>query len=473
MSGARPCSGGVPRAAAACSLPARWRSQHWASAPARRRRRRRVRLLRTSPQTPPQTKEGLQAQYNDLFQKLLKDPTNVDLTFQFADVATKIGNYESAISALERLLLYDPDFPEVKLELAELYLHIGSYDVARVYLKQAQQEPNMPLKVVAREKAIEDELNRQSATSRITASVLAGARYQTNANAGPAGANIIVGGVPSTLSSIFARKSDWDVFFDGNMEHSYDLSPARNAKLETNVLVYYSKQIRLGQFDSASIEVNSGPRFDMGDGEEVYFRTRPYILANEVLLGNEHLFWTVGGGIEVSRPITKELKLSGNYEFRSEHFSYNDSVGGAPGLSGGVHAFTLGWSYNVLENGSLSFDTDYAIDNARVDFNASHSLEFRLSYSQSVSLPWHFPRGPLVLTPEVDRIYAHYDQPDPGLDPTRSQVTQEWRYGLSTQLGLTESLAASVRVVRELVDANIPISKYNNSQVIFGLLWSY
>jgi Flp pilus assembly protein TadD len=60
-----------------------------------------------------------------LFKELLKDPTNVDLNFRYAEAAVKQGNYEGAISALERLLLYNPNFPGVKLQLAELYARLG------------------------------------------------------------------------------------------------------------------------------------------------------------------------------------------------------------------------------------------------------------------------------------------------------------------------------------------------------------
>ena len=81
---------------------------------------------------PVGTAEDEQA--NALFRQLLKDPTNVELNFRYGEAAVKLGNYEGAISALERLLLYNPNFPGVKLQLAELYARLGSYTAARAYL---------------------------------------------------------------------------------------------------------------------------------------------------------------------------------------------------------------------------------------------------------------------------------------------------------------------------------------------------
>src|SRR4029077_17858000 len=56
----------------------------------------------------------LQAEYDKLFAELLQHPTDLDLMFTFAAVAARLGNYESAISTLERMLLLNRDLPRVK-----------------------------------------------------------------------------------------------------------------------------------------------------------------------------------------------------------------------------------------------------------------------------------------------------------------------------------------------------------------------
>ena len=53
----------------------------------------------------PDTAESRAA--DALFEQLLKDPKNVDLTFRYAEAAVKAGNIEAAISSLERLLLLE------------------------------------------------------------------------------------------------------------------------------------------------------------------------------------------------------------------------------------------------------------------------------------------------------------------------------------------------------------------------------
>ncbi len=101
--------------------------------------------------TPAGTEQDEQA--IALFKELLKDPTNVDLNFRYAEAAVKQGNYEGAISALERLLLYNPNFPGAKLQLAELYARLGSYNAARAYLGQVESAQDVTPATRARARA--------------------------------------------------------------------------------------------------------------------------------------------------------------------------------------------------------------------------------------------------------------------------------------------------------------------------------
>src|SRR5437773_1589349 len=79
----------------------------------------------------------LEAQKAALFQKMLRDPANLDTAFAYADVSAKLGDNEAAVSALERMLLFNPNLPRVQLELGALYFRMGSYDSARTYFERA------------------------------------------------------------------------------------------------------------------------------------------------------------------------------------------------------------------------------------------------------------------------------------------------------------------------------------------------
>ena len=75
------------------------------------------------------------ASQEQLFQQIMQQPANHDLTFEYVRVATARGDYEAAIGALERLLFYNPGLTQIKYELGSLYFRLGSFDMARRYFK--------------------------------------------------------------------------------------------------------------------------------------------------------------------------------------------------------------------------------------------------------------------------------------------------------------------------------------------------
>ena len=81
---------------------------------------------------------ALEKQYEAAFQAVLKDPGNLDKTFRYAELAVAVGDLEGAVSALERMLIYNPKLPRVRLELGSLYFRLGSYAVAKSYLTRAE-----------------------------------------------------------------------------------------------------------------------------------------------------------------------------------------------------------------------------------------------------------------------------------------------------------------------------------------------
>src|SRR3990172_7826608 len=101
---------------------------------------------------PPVRGTELEAAYDKAFQAMLADPANLDKAFAFAELAARVGDFEGAIGALERMLFITPDLPRVRLELGVLYFRLGSYETARAYIQSALTAAQVPEAV--RERAI-------------------------------------------------------------------------------------------------------------------------------------------------------------------------------------------------------------------------------------------------------------------------------------------------------------------------------
>jgi len=417
-----------------------------------------------------QTHGELETQADQLFNQLLKDPKNVDLTLRYAEAAAKLGNYEAAISSLERLLLLDRNFPGVRLQLAELYRRLNSFEMARSYLTQAEQEPGTGEQARARIQELRADIDRAASGSRFAFNLATGLRYQTHASAQPAGAEIVAGGIPQTLSSITTNRSRWDIFGTGNVQHVYDLG---DVKLESNGIVYYSKQVGSQAIDVAAIEVNSGPRFDVTIDGDRLFGARPYAVANNVLLNANQYLTGVGGGLALDRVIAPGLFGVAYYEFRAQYFTNNPVVPAASAQNGNVHSVGAGLNYQLLDNGILSLLASYALTSTDERLGSSYGLVLRAGYTHTFDLPPDLGVGPLVVSPVLYRIYSKDTVLNPEAVPPVLGSTQEWRYGATAKLGITNNTAAAFNVIREITLSHVASSRRHNTQAIVSLIFAY
>lgn len=79
-------------------------------------------------------KAALERQFNDAFTAMLNDPSDVALTMRYAELAVDLGDYESAIPPLERLLMANPNLLDVRLEVGVMYFMLNSHAMAKEYL---------------------------------------------------------------------------------------------------------------------------------------------------------------------------------------------------------------------------------------------------------------------------------------------------------------------------------------------------
>ena len=74
----------------------------------------------------------------------MQDLGNPELSFEFAEAAVAVGDVRGAIAALERILLINPNLPNIALELGVLYYTVGNNALAAQYLKQVLTAPQVP-----------------------------------------------------------------------------------------------------------------------------------------------------------------------------------------------------------------------------------------------------------------------------------------------------------------------------------------
>ncbi len=198
-----------------------------------------------------------------LFQRMLKQPTNHEITFEYARVATARGDYEAAIGALERLLFYNPGLTQVKYELGALYFRLGSYEMAKRYFKEALASPDLAPETRARIEAYLPDANKQLQNSRFSGFAQTGIRSQSNANYAPVSGAIIFNGNPLTLLPNAQKKSDINWFGLAGFSHDYDINVQRGDVLETRFVGYMTQQSRFSELNVGLFDASIGPRLSL------------------------------------------------------------------------------------------------------------------------------------------------------------------------------------------------------------------
>lgn len=86
-----------------------------------------------------QAAESGKDRLNSAFNAMLDDPADIQRTMNYAKIAIELKDYEAAIPPLERILFFNPDLAEIKLQLAIMYFHLKAYEVAEHYLLEVKQ----------------------------------------------------------------------------------------------------------------------------------------------------------------------------------------------------------------------------------------------------------------------------------------------------------------------------------------------
>jgi tetratricopeptide (TPR) repeat protein len=158
-----------------------------------------------------------------LLREMIARPNDLDLAFEYAQLSAQVGDYEGAVSTLERMLIYAPNTPRLQLELGILYYKLGAYEVARAYFAQALANPNVPPQVAAQVRLYLQQLALAADPPAFSATIFSAIRWESNANFGPGTNSVTLNGIDFTLDQQSVGRSGWSALNVGTMHYAWDL----------------------------------------------------------------------------------------------------------------------------------------------------------------------------------------------------------------------------------------------------------
>ena len=418
----------------------------------------------------PADRAQLQAKKEQLFQQSLRDPGNLDITFAYADAAAKLGDNEAAVSALERMLLFNPNLPRVQLELGALYFRMGSYDSARTYFERAAAA-NPPADVQERIHTYLAEISRRSAPQRFSGYAFFGAQYQTDANVAGS-SSIAFPGVVINLLPQFVKRRDYDFFATGSALYSYDLGNQSADTVEVGGTAYVNHYGVTERLNLGLVEATVGPRFNFREPlPGISSATlKPYVIANEVTLGSHQYFDTWGVGGESTALAWEDLRFKSTFEFRDKSFTNDADRPLSTGFNGSDKLVTVSLNKPItfVPDSDLTLEFDFLKQDTLAAFYTNDSYAGAVAYHLRYDDPTMSFRHPLETNFSLSRSWANYAAPDPCCGVASNRFDRRWRFGVAQTFPVTGDVAVVLQLQRDIVSSNVPLYHYTNNSVLLG-----
>ncbi|MFD2263102.1 tetratricopeptide repeat protein [Lacibacterium aquatile] len=416
---------------------------------------------------------ALKTDYDRAFQEMISDPGNMDKMFSFARIAADGGDYEGAIGALERMLIYNRNLPRVRLELGSLYYRLGSYELARSYFEEALATPGVPDEVKARAEEFLAGIDEGSRSFTIRGQVSGGVRYQTNANAGPVGDRVEIFGLPATISGGGQSKSDFSIFTAANLAANYDPGLQSGLLLESNANLYVGRQMTLTELSVTAAEIDFGPRYFFAPADKAMGSIRPYVLGSYISVGDNPYSSGFGGGVSGQIRLASDAMLDATLELRSVDYMSSSLRAALDERDGEVVNLKTGLSVILTPTDMIRGEIELESNNADADYERYGEVGATFTYSRQWPAPWEFNRQAWTTALQLGVTGRRYDAPDATIDPTERRRDREWFLGGSLQVPLREGWAGVLDMRYTNTTSNLPNYEYKDFAVTLATSYRF
>ena len=420
--------------------------------------------------------EGPPVDYADV----LKDPDNVELNYRFAQAQVRDGDLRGAASTLERILLANPGYAQVRLLYAVVLYRLDSiYEAEREF--RLLDEMVLPEDVRREVERYRRELTRRREATRYVASITVGGQYDTNRDAAPSGNQRLFGDVPVASAG---GKPDSALVTVGSIRMTHDFGTPEGHELFAVATGYRNWQNRLAQFNLGAAGIETG--FTLrGDEVDII----PSVVAGYAALDSSRLLRFGGARLRLERQQGEDLALFADGLWQWQDYDdinkTQDGVAVAPTasqLTGARLDVELGATLTLDPAQRLTGAYFLIKKNAEADFNAYSGDGFLLRHT------WLLGAGQFLVS-QVSYEFDSYDAPDTFVSERRRQdeiLRLRATYGAPLQTiasavsdwQLPEAVGGvTLLVVGEYVnsDSNVESYTYNNwrGQLLLSKIWEF
>lgn len=380
---------------------------------------------------------------------MVSRPNNAADALEYAKLAAARGQPRAAISALERVLRANPRLDQVRLELASLYLSTGSADLAAAYAQEALQSSSIPADVAVRARTLLAQAEQGSARSLLQFNMFTGLRHDSNATQATALETVSVFspilGTSVNVAPGIRSHPDWSAVLSAGLSHTYDLGLQTPASWETNASLFGQRFFSIARdYDLLVGQVDTGPRFGIGQIGDAKVSVRPYLTAAWLGFRASTYAWLYGGGVAAQvRTDRWNVGLTAQGRFGSfEDSSFRPL---SRPYTGPEYSITASGQYALTSSTVLAAAVSYYEANGRLDTFSRHGPGSNVSLTQSFPLPLPLPalaERPAELSVRAGVQVLDYAGPQPIINPFKSRRDAQIEAGTALNVPIWRTVGA-------------------------------
>lgn len=420
---------------------------------------------------PAHAQDGaLEARREALLQQMLARPNDLDLAFEYVKLSTEAGDYEGAISTLERMLIYAPNTPRIQLELGVLYYRLGAYDVARSYFEQVRANPSVPPDVAKQVDLYIQQLSLAADPPAFSASIFSAIRYETNANFGPGTQSVTLNGIDFTLDDQSVGRPGWSALNIGTLHYSFDLKQ-QGDQIEFDFLAYSTAYFDndLNDIDLDFFELTLGPSWNMKRWGWNQTRLYTYAIGDLAYLGYEDYFYAPGAGIRLLSFSAGQSVLDARIETRWRDFQNSTDLPTNSMRTGWQTRFGATYSYYFTPGFVVTAQGYAQREEAEADFFSNREIAFSGGFAWTFDNPLCQCKYPWTWQLGGGVILRDYDAPDPTINLFEEEDDEQWWARTAVVVPFAETWALVPQVEYRDQHSNYDIRTFDDLITLLGV----
>lgn len=420
---------------------------------------------------PPAQMEALEAERRAMLARILANPADLDANFAYAMLSARLGDLEAAIATFERMRIYAPDVPRLRLELGSLYARLGAHETARQHFLAVKARPDTPAEVRANIDMALANLGSASAGPRLSGQVTLGALYSSNANSGPNERFVTLNGFQARLDDVAIGTADASGGISGGVQLSQPLGNEGH-RIEASLSGRLDSFANRNDVSAGAIDLRVGALMRLDRLGLDNATASLSALAGTSWLGGEPNLHQVGLSASLDIPFSQATLISANYTLRYEDYLVS-AVRPRADLRDGLrhraslavyHSLSSDWQ--VMAGINLTRKDAVAASQAYWEPGVQAGLSYRFTPDGGAEGPWTF-------TLATAASLRNSDGPDPMVNAAEAQKGVELSVQATQSIPLRDQLSLQLSAGYRHVFSNYDTRTHGAASVGASLSYSF